>query len=425
MTKKPKALAYKSGIRETLTSSPLPSMGLEKSLDLLGRSLLGYGFHQIVPSPVEERNLFTSHPALEKQFAKETLEVRHPSIDLVLNPTHFLSITKRFLENYKLGGPHVSKWFYIAPVFTASENGILKKHELGVFVLGDDSSIAHTQLLNTVLQVFTGLGFKDFVLEINSIGCKGCQKDYQNLLKEHLQKSRFELCQNCLADLEENPMDVWQCEKVSCQTILTTAPQIVDFLDESCRTNLVSVLESLDELAISYMLNPSLSSVNPPLERILFDLSFGGEESKKTRLGRGGNFSSWTNYLGAEEPVPMLGFLATVENFLNFIPEEKQNFGIHYEVFTIALGAIASRRALILIEELKHSGLITGEAMLGNSGIKNQLKEANASASDIALIIGQKEALDETVILRDMRSGMQEVFSHDRIIEEVKKRLGK
>ena len=80
---------------------------------------------------------------------------------------------------------------------------------------------------------------------------------------------------------------------------------------------------------------------------------------------------------------------------------------------------------------VKQSGKDTAASFLVDElgferhGFADKLKEAVAKKCEIALIIGQKEAIDETVILRDMRSGMQEVFALDRIIEEVKKRLGK
>jgi histidyl-tRNA synthetase len=61
----------------------------------------------------------------------------------------------------------------------------------------------------------------------------------------------------------------------------------------------------------------------------------------------------------------------------------------------------------------------------GSAGVKNQLKQAETYHAPIALIMGQKEAMDEMVILRDVRSGMQEVISYDKIVQEVKKRLGR
>ncbi len=414
MARKPKALPI---------AAPLQSADLEKSLDWLARTLRSSGFWQIMPSPLAQRDLYERHPVLKDHFAAKILEVGETTQpELVLNPTHFLTLAKHFLENYQARGPHVEKWFYLAPVFAVSADGILKSHELGMFVLGDDSGIAHAELLSAVIQVFAELGLADVALEINSLGCKTCQKDYVNLLREYLQKSRFELCQDCLGALEERPMKTWRCDKVSCQAVLAGAPPIVDFLDEACRKNLVLVLEAMDELAIPYVLNPALSG-ELLLERVLFEVNF--PQNSKIPLGFGGNFSSWTTYLGAETSVPILGFLAVPEFFLAHIPNERRSFAATCEVFLVALGPAASRRALLLAQELKRSGVAASSAMLGNAGIKNQLKEALAQAAEIALIIGQKEALDETVILRDLRSSMQEIFSRDRIIEEVKKRLGR
>jgi len=61
----------------------------------------------------------------------------------------------------------------------------------------------------------------------------------------------------------------------------------------------------------------------------------------------------------------------------------------------------------------------------GSVGVKNQLKQAESSNAPVALIMGQKEAMEEMVILRDVKSGMQEIISYDKIVAEVKKRLGR
>ena len=117
--------------------------------------------------------------------------------------------------------------------------------------------------------------------------------------------------------------------------------------------------------------------------------------------------------------------LTTFEKLMSVVPEELRSRGPKIEVFMVPLGSIAVRKAVALHRDLQHSGIMAAETMLASGSIKNQLKAAAENKCEIALIIGQKEAIDETVILRDMRSGMQEVFAADRIIEEVKKRLGK
>lgn len=391
-------------------------------LQSLSQALGNLGFLQILPLPVEERQVYAKHPEMAKHYGAQIYEVAGPfERDMVLPPTHFPGIFKRFNQNFRTRGPHVAKWFYLSPVLDLQSGKTEIVHELGVFVLGEDNSLANAQLINAVTQAFGTLGISEFLTEINSMGCPTCQKDYQSLLLEHLQKARSELCAECVANLEDNPMAVWSCANASCRSALLDAPQIVDFLDDPCRTTLVGVLETVDALGIPYMLNPSLSG---PLlrQKVLFRIT---AQEGKVSLGTGGNYSRFTEYLGGEGEVPLLGFLTTFEQFWPLIPPTARRAANHVEVFMIPLGEAACRRAMIMHRELQQSGIRTAEAMLGYSSIKGQLKAALDNHSDIVLIIGQKEALDETVILRDIRSGIQEVFAHDRIIEEVKKRLGK
>lgn len=88
------------------------------------------------------------------------------------------------------------------------------------------------------------------------------------------------------------------------------------------------------------------------------------------------------------------------------------------------LGELAAKKSLRLFRDLT-SAQVKVYDQFGDTGVKNQLKLAMDSKTPIALIMGQKEALDEMVILRDVKSGMQEMFSYDKIVNEVKKRLGK
>lgn len=393
-------------------------------LDNLARLVGNFGFQQIFLPSIEERRMFFEKPQLQKHFSSEQLlEINAPGgLEFALNPAYFLSLFKKYLQNRESRGAHVAKWFYLVPIAEFSADRAVARHELGIFILGEDSALANAQLINTVIQILGEAGVLEVVTEINSMGCKNCRKDYQNVLQEHLRSGSFNLCANCLSDLEDNPLSVWSCGETSCQTLLTSAPQIVDFLDESCRSALVGVLEAIDEFSIPYTLNPAFWWSYAE-ENVLFQIL--GAGGKQTLIGQGGNYSPWSQYLGNEERVPLIGFLTSFERLWPLVPEEKRKIVNKTEVFLIPLGEVAARKVLLLQRELQRSGVRAAETILQSGGIKNQLKEAGERNSDIALIIGQKEALDETVILRDIRSGMQEVFAHDRIIEEVKKRLGK
>ena len=90
----------------------------------------------------------------------------------------------------------------------------------------------------------------------------------------------------------------------------------------------------------------------------------------------------------------------------------------------VPLGELAAKKSLRLFKDLTQEKVSVYDHF-GNAGVKNQLKAAELGHAPIAMIMGQKEAMDEMVILRDVKSGMQEIISYDKIVAEVKKRLGK
>lgn len=394
---------------------------IEPRISDLVRVISDLGYEQIIPSPVTEQAIFLGNSELNSEFGSKLLELgAGENLELASPPTYFPNLFKKYLDIFQRRGPHVVKWFYVAPVLEPRSAGPALKHEVGIFILGEDSVLANAELINTAGEFLANFGISGFVLELNSLGCRNCQTSYRGALADHLQKFNFNLCTECTEKMTAGKVTFLRCEKQRCREFFGRAPQIVDFLDEDCRANLVGVLESVDALGMPYNLNPLLSGFLSS-ERIFFRFV---KEGTANIFGEGANYSPWAKYLGADEPVSLIGFLTTFEKLWSFVPLERQKAKPKTEVFLVALGEVACRKTLILRKLLRGAGIKTWEAILGRPGIKNQLKEAEAHASDIALIIGQKEALDETVILRDMRSGMQEVFAHDRIIEEVKKRLG-
>jgi histidyl-tRNA synthetase len=91
-------------------------------------------------------------------------------------------------------------------------------------------------------------------------------------------------------------------------------------------------------------------------------------------------------------------------------------------LFFIAAGDQAEKSGLVLVENMRRAGLAVSEA-LGKKSLKAQLKSADKRGVPLVLILGQKEVFEETIILRDMKTGAQETILLSKLIEEVKKRL--
>lgn len=94
------------------------------------------------------------------------------------------------------------------------------------------------------------------------------------------------------------------------------------------------------------------------------------------------------------------------------------------EIFLAQLGYLAKRKSLKLIEEFRKAKILIGES-LGRDSLRAQLKMADRMGAKYTLILGQKEALEGTIIIRDMASGRQETIKIEKLVGEMKKRLKK
>ena len=389
-------------------------------LDSVIKVVQGFGFRQIIPPPFVQKKVFIGNPDLEDQFGNLNPEVEVAVGEgNILSPTQIYNAVTLYTDNVEeLSHPTV-KWFYLAPVSRLKRGKPTIGHELGVFVFGENTSLATAQMINASQQLLTKLGIEDVVSEINSIGCTSCQKQYQEILESHFAASSS-FCDNCSQNLKSDAIKVLKCNESGCKQELDSGPQVVDFLDESCRESLVGTLEIMDEMEVPYVLNPHLA-IPPFAEQILFRVGTASDKGFSSLL-QGGDYSVCATHLG-HDSFPLLGMTGMIEDLAKQVVLENIGSVSRVDVFVISLGDQAARRAMRLYQKLRRNGINTAEAMVGNSGIQRQLKEAHALQPEVTLIVGQKEALDDTVILRDMQSGMQEVFTQERILEEVKKRL--
>ena len=94
------------------------------------------------------------------------------------------------------------------------------------------------------------------------------------------------------------------------------------------------------------------------------------------------------------------------------------------DVFVAQIGEEAKKKSLQLFEKLRAEGLSVSED-LAQEGLKQQLESATECGVKYALVLGQKEIMDDTIMVRDMENGIQEIIDFKKIVPEMKKRLAK
>ncbi|MBX4187645.1 MAG: ATP phosphoribosyltransferase regulatory subunit, partial [Candidatus Doudnabacteria bacterium] len=340
-----------------------------------------------------------------------------------LKPMNLFGLVRAYIEYQFPEKEKVSKWFYTSP-FTYSNQGQIKQgNEFGLQIFGETAPIADSQIINLVYRLFSEMGLQDLSIEINNIGCLECLPAYQEVLKNYFKDKKYDLCENCVELIETYPVQILACPNLSCSAVSNEAPVLVDYLDENCRRHFIGVLEGLDELGLVYNLNQKVIG-SPWSRKTVFEIRYRGN-GQDLILGSGGHADDLVQSFGGM-PASALGFCGRMEDVLTAFEAGNIKFAAKnkVDVYLVPLGDLAAKKTLKLFSELWSNNIVASE-FIGPGSIKTQLKLAETNKVSIALIIGQKEAREGTVILRDVRSGMQELFTTERIIEEVKKRLGR
>lgn len=383
-----------------------------------------YGFQPVETAILEEERVYTEFYKTQPEVLDRIMYAQTGGKALGVRSALLPSVLRHYVQNKPvLDELAISKWLYIGNVAEIDEKQAVRfSYQFGFEVLGTFNHLTEAQIVSAVWDLTQRLGLgEDVSLEINTVGDASVQTAYTNVLKDYLKGKEFELCENCNNHLRGRVLNVLRCNEVGCQLLTAEAPAIVDFLDPNARKRFTDILEALDELGLPYQLN---------------QLYVGPEGASGTNLVIKYKKGNETVVIGEAahhdlllknitgKAMPAFGFsgsLSALSRALE-LSEVEAKFEINSEVFLVPLGELASKRSLRLFRDLIAVDVKVYDHF-GTIGVKNQLKQAEECKAPIALIMGQKEAMDDMVILRDVKSGMQEVFSYDKIIAEVKKRL--
>jgi len=398
----------------------------------------GFGYKRVETSPVEIHNYFSRSKDIFGRRVENLVRVdTEYNKKIVLRSQNFMSVLRVYIENEVNKKERTTKWYYLDPVFSADESALSHLYEFGMVNFGDPSAASDAQMINLIRAFLENLGVENVLFEVNSKGCPNCDGYYQEVLSAFLHQNKNNLCSDCQQNFAKQQSKqqsegdqnykVFACSNPTCQEVTSAAPQIIDHLDDPCNRHLTNLLESLDELEVTYQLNPRLFD-NQQLSHTIFRAkarSVKEDDPGKMDIefGTGGRLNSFVSKLTNQE-IPTLAFSANLNSIVNFVEQTgtDQKPQKEADVFLINIGDMASKKSLRLFWDLWKKNIRVAE-QFGENGIKNQFKMAESKGCVVALVIGQKEAVEGSVILRDIKSGMQEVFPVERIIDEVRKRL--
>ncbi len=403
----------------------------EKIYGTVSRIADFYGFGRIETPILEETGLFLKGIGLATDVVKkEIYSFKTKGGDLLsLRPEGTAPIVRAYIEHGMQAWPQPVKLWYFGPFFRHEnpQAGRFRQFwQFGFEVIGEKNPIIDAQIIQIAYVVLKELKIKDLIVKINSIGCHQCRPYYKKLLTSYFRTRESLLCRDCKKRLKENVLRILDCKNEKCKGVREKAPQMLDHLCDDCHAHFKEVLEFLDEINIPYNLDPYLVRGLDYYAKTVFEIfqeKDGDENSRQIALGGGGRYDRLVKLSGGKE-TPASGVALGVERIIDLIKEnglaiKKKEKG---KIFLAQLGSLAKKRSLKLLEEFRRANLKVSESFSKNS-LKPQLDKANRLGIKYSLILGQKEALEGSIIIRDMETGKQETVKLDKVVKIMKKRL--
>ncbi len=325
---------------------------------------------------------------------------------ITLKPEGTAGVARAFIENGLYSGAMPLKMYYITPVFRYErpQAGRLREHhQFGVEFYGAKGADTDAEVILTAYTLLTKLGLK-VELNINSMGCKDCRKNYNKALKEYLAGSLDKMCPTCRERYEKNPLRILDCKEEGCKELTKNAPKITEFLCDDCRTHFENLKGYLDIAGLNYKVNPYIVRGLDYYTKTVFEFVTTSLGSQGTVCG-GGRYDGLIEQIGGTS-VAGVGFGMGLERILMLmeaenveIPEEKP-----VKLYIASMGEKAFKKAFELCYKLRKNGVAVETDHMERS-IKSQFKYADKIKAEYVLTIGDNELETNKAILKRMIDG--------------------
>ena len=343
---------------------------------------------------------------------KEMYTFEKSERSLTLRPENTAGVVRSFIENgmHRLSAP-VKLW-YKGPMFRYERPQAGRQrqfHQVGVEVFGIKQATADAEVILMAVNYLKALGLNDLSVELNSLGCPECREVFKTKLKEVLKPYLYELCPDCQARYEKNPLRLLDCKVEECKEIYAR-PEVQaiiqsDFICEDCSNHFEELKGYLDELNINYSINKLLVRGLDYYNRTVFEIKSNNLGSQNAVCG-GGRYDSLVRNLGGED-TPAIGFAMGMERLASLLGEKTDEKTKAFVVCNNSLEAIK------ITEELRNHG-ITAEFDLTNKKFVKQLEKASKVAK-YAVILGEDEIANGKVTVKNLETSIQETIARSEI----------
>lgn len=340
---------------------------------------------------------------------------------ITLRPEFTAGVIRSAIEKGLVNGALPVKAAYVGGCYRYEkpQAGRLREfHQFGVECIGAASPSADAEVIALANHVLDAVGIEKISLEINSIGCPECRKDYLAALKSYFEKHTDELCDTCKDRLSRNPMRILDCKSPVCSAIAAKAPVVTDYLCDDCRSHFEAVQKHLDAAGIKYTVNPHIVRGLDYYTRTVFEFVSGDIGAQSTVCG-GGRYDGLISQMGGPSTAS-LGFAMGIERIMLLLEAQGTELPKpdYCDLYIATMGENAGVAATGICELLRKDGFKVQTDICGR-GLKAQMKFADKTGASFTMVLGDNECESGNAKIKNMQSGEETEIRLDEISESL------
>lgn len=391
-----------------------------QTIEAIARGLLQRAAYREIRTPIfEQTDLFERGIGEATDIVGKEMYTFTDKSDrsITLRPEGTAGAVRAYIEQGLHAQGGVQRLWYTGPMFRYERPKAGRQrqfHQLGVEVLGSNNARADAEVIALAMNLFDQLGLQDLNVELNSVGTTSDRQVYRAALVDYLTPYKDSLDNDSQNRLTRNPLRILDSKDPKTQDIVQQAPSILDYLSPDSKATFEQVQACLAQLGISYHLNPRLVRGLDYYTHTAFEIQSAALGTEATLCG-GGRYDGLVAELGGP-PTPAVGWAIGLERLVLLVQQLNPSPSTTIEIYCVARGDQAELQALSLCQALRKEGFVV-EMDLSGSAFGKQLKRADRSGASLCLILGDEESQNQTVQLKWLSTGDQEISAQTTLLE--------
>ena len=383
--------------------------------DVVRRVLASYGYQEVGLPVLESTQLFKravgeATDIVEKEMY--TFDDRNGE-SLTLRPEGTAGLARLAIEN-GLTYNQVQRLWYVSPMFRYErpQKGRYRQFDqIGAECLGTATPDIDAEMLLMNARMWEELGLSgDITLELNSIGSLPAREAYKQALVNYLGSFEAALDEDSKRRLTTNPLRILDSKVPQTREILEKAPLMSQFLDDESKADFDAVRQILDKRQQPYRINPQLVRGLDYYNKTVFEWvtdTLGAQGA----VCSGGRYDGLAEQIGGK-PSAGVGFAMGLDRLALMLEADFEPAAVA-DVYIASIGDAARDHALLFAEKLRQTLNLRIVVHCGDGKFKAQLKKADASGAQVALIIGEDELSRGEATIKPLRDNAEQLSMND------------